>query len=68
MYPNLKAELARRALSAADVAAKLGISERTFYNKLNGDTDFWFAEVMTLKNILNCPIDYLFSDSPLPPT
>lgn len=67
MYPNLSAELARRALSIADVAATLGISERSFYNKLNGNTDFWLSEVTTLKQMLGCTIDYLFADHPISP-
>ena len=67
MYPNLNAELARRSLSTAEVASKLGISERSFYNKLNGSSDFWFAEVTALKQLLGCPIDYLFADHPISP-
>lgn len=68
MYPNLNAEMARKGLTIKTLAGELGISETSMLNKLNGKKDFWFAEVMHLQRVFGCPIAYLFSDSPMPPT
>ena len=68
MYPNLNAEMARKGFTVKTLADELGISDTSLANKLNGKKDFWFSEVMHLKRVFGCPIDYLFSDSPIPPT
>lgn len=67
MYPNIKAEMARRSMTIVDLAKELGLSENTMCRKLNGGTDFWLSEVMAMRRVFNCSLDYLFSDHPIVP-
>lgn len=43
-YPELVGEMAKRGLTRTSVAKKIGISSRTLYSKLMGDTDFTLSE------------------------
>ena len=43
-YPELVAEMAKRGLTRTSIAKRLGISPRTLYSKLAGDTDFTLSE------------------------
>lgn len=45
IYPELVGELAKRGLTKSAVAKGIGISQRTFYSKLTGRTDFTLSEV-----------------------
>lgn len=45
LYPELAAEIARRGIKKKDIAADIGISERAFYSKLCGKTDFTWQEI-----------------------
>lgn len=44
MYPELIGEMAKRRLTRTTVAKKIGISPRTLYSKLYGETDFTLSE------------------------
>lgn len=44
VYPELVGGLARNSIKKVDVAEALGISPRTLYSKLVGDTDFTLSE------------------------
>lgn len=67
VYPNLVAELARQGITLANLAEKLGLSQRSVYNKINGDNEFTLAEVCKVQELLNegnehqHTIDYIFS-------
>ncbi len=43
-YPELVGEMAKRGFTRTSVARRLGISARTLYSKLAGDTDFTLSE------------------------
>lgn len=47
-YPELVGEMAKRGLTRTSVAKRLGISPRTLYSKLTGDTDFTLSEANTI--------------------
>lgn len=44
-YPTLEREIAGCDIKQVEIAKALGISEKTFYNKLSGKTEFTWAEV-----------------------
>lgn len=43
-YPELVAKMARQRVSRKALAAGIGISTRTLYDKLTGETDFTLSE------------------------
>ena len=60
MYPNLKAEIARKGLSLAEVARIIGRTNATTSGKLNGKQDFTLKECKVLSVYFGVPIDRLF--------
>ena len=62
MYPNLNAELARKKMSRAKLAAELQITSTTMSLKLNGRAELTLAECEKIREIVNnkCTLDYLF--------
>lgn len=63
-YPLLEAELAKRGIAKKDIAQKLGITSRTFSNKIAGDVDFWLQEALAIHSVFpDIPVDELFSHS-----
>lgn len=65
MYPNLRAEIARRKLKLADVAEGVGISETHFSLKMNGKYGFSLKEAFAIKQFLatDLSLDFLFQES-----
>lgn len=65
MFPNLRAEIARRKLKMADVAEAIGLSETHFSLKMNGKYGFTLAEAFAIKTFLKTKlsIDVLFQTS-----
>jgi len=65
MYPNLRAEIARRKLKMADVAEAIGLSETHFSLKMNGKYGFTLKEAFEIKKFLGTKmsIDELFLES-----
>lgn len=63
MYEILEAELRKKNISNAAVASLLNCSEKTFYNKLHGNTEFTLTEGFLIhRNLLpEYNIDYLFT-------
>lgn len=45
VYKTLAGEIAKRGIKKKVIAARIGVSERSFYNKLNGDAPFTWEEV-----------------------
>ncbi len=64
MYMNLMREMSRKNLSNKAVAAALGCSEKTLYNKYTGATEFNWSEVKTIKKDLlpEFDLEYLFEE------
>lgn len=61
MFPNLRAEMARRRISAKQLSEKLGITSKTFENKMNGSTDFKLGEMREIRYLFpDCSYEYLF--------
>lgn len=64
MYPNLKAEMARRGLTALEFAKLLDMHYNTLTSKLRGDKPFTYNETLKVKKALgvDVPLEILFSE------
>ena len=51
IYPALEAEIEKRGLEKKEMAARLGISYRSFFYKSTGKTDFTWREVETMGRV-----------------
>ena len=66
-YKNLENEIIRAGLTKPEVAEVMGISIKTFYNKLNGTSKFNEDEMKVIQYVINSRIhekmtlDYLFA-------
>lgn len=64
MFSNLRAELARHNIKSKDLAAALGVSEKTVSNKLYGRSEFTLSEINAISDLLpDCELSYLFQKS-----
>lgn len=63
MYEHLLTEIKRQRLRQPEIAAALGISERSLRNKLSGATDFTVTEAQRFRDAYceGMSIDYLFA-------
>lgn len=63
MLQNLRAEMARHAISSADIAKTIKRSERNVRDKLNGEFQFSIEEAKMIKDQLfpECSLEYLFA-------
>lgn len=48
LYPELIGGLAKRSIKKSEVAKAVGISPRTLYAKLTGNTDFTLSEANSI--------------------
>ncbi|MBP1992520.1 hypothetical protein [Paenibacillus eucommiae] len=62
MFPNIRAEMARKNLTIAAMAEVLKINERTLGSKLLGKTEFTWTEVSKIRQLFfpSCSVEYLF--------
>lgn len=62
---NLKKTLSNKGISIKAYASVLGISEKSAWNKLNGETEFTISEALKTKKELlpEYDLEYLFGDS-----
>ena len=62
MYPNLRAEAARKKMSFGTLAEKIGIAKSSMFNKLNGTYHFTLEEAEKIRQALDVdiPLDVLF--------
>lgn len=65
MFPNLKAEMARSGVDGKTIATSIGITPRTFSNKLCGKSEFTRSEMMKIQSgfFNGLSIEYLFDVS-----
>lgn len=49
-YPILVGEIAKRGIRKSVMANRLGISERTLYNKLSGKVSFTWDEICGIQS------------------
>lgn len=59
MYPNIEAERVRKGMSKEELAEKLEISLRTYYNWLNGLTAIPSTALKKMSAIFGVEIGYL---------
>lgn len=59
MYSSIEAERARNRLTKEELAKKLGISVKTYYNWINEETDMPVSALVTMSKIFNKSVDYL---------
>ncbi len=62
MYRILRAEMVRADISVKELAMKIGITERSLRNKINGVTDFTMTEARKIRPIVSpdMPLEDLF--------
>lgn len=62
MYPNIKAELARKNMTIIDLSNATGIRYQTLIGKLKGDYPFTVSEAMSVKKAIGVeiPLEILF--------
>lgn len=53
LYRILRAEMVKANLSVAVLASKIGVTEKTLRNKLNGESDFTWPEAQTIRRLVN---------------
>jgi transcriptional regulator with XRE-family HTH domain len=65
MFPNLRAEMARKGIGSAQMSARVGFTPRSLSNKLNGKTEFTRSEMFKIQKELfpDLTVEYLFSYS-----
>lgn len=66
MYLRLKYEIQRKGYSIDMFSNKIGISEKTLRNKINGITDFTWSEVLLIRKLINpkMKLEELFKKEP----
>ena len=62
MYPNLRAELARKGINLTELAEAIGMALQTLSSKMNGKSEFTYSEVVNIKKFLGVeiPLEILF--------
>jgi transcriptional regulator with XRE-family HTH domain len=62
MYSNVKAEMARKNMSAVDLSEKTGIRYQTLVDKINGKSPVTVDEAKRIKSALqvSIPLEELF--------
>ena len=56
MFPNLRAEMARKNVTGNELAAYLNIRPATFSDKKNGKSEFTFSEAQMIRAYLGAPV------------
>lgn len=62
MFPNLKAEMARKGVTMSDLAKRIDVTLPTLSNKMAGKYQFTLREITEIKRILkvDIPLEILF--------
>ena len=65
MFPNLKAEMARKGIKPTDIAKLLKVTYDTAINKLSGKTEFTRAEIFKIRKEFfpDLALEYLFKSN-----
>jgi len=65
MFPNLKAEMARKKIDGLTLSVAIGCTPKTFSNKLSGKSEFTRSEIFTIQKEFfpKLSVDYLFSEN-----
>lgn len=59
MKVNIEAERARNQMTKEEVAAKLGVSVKTYYNYVKGETPIPSDTLVEMARLFRCTTDYL---------
>lgn len=60
-FPNLNAEMARNEISGTAISKKMGISPKSFSNKMIGKSEFTRSEMMKIQKVFDgLSVEYLF--------
>ena len=59
MLRNIEAERARNGYTKEEMASKLGVSIKTYYNWINGETDVPSSALMKMSGMFKTSTDYL---------
>jgi hypothetical protein len=64
MFPNLKAEMARKNINGIYISVLLGCDPKTFSSKMTGKTEFTRSEIFKIQKDLfpNFTVEYLFNE------
>ena len=62
MFPNVKAELARKGVTLTELAEAIGMSLQTLSGRMNGKSEFTYSEAVKIKKFLGVeiPLEILF--------
>lgn len=52
LFYILKAEMFKKNISILELSKKIGVSEKTLRNKLNGSTEFRWSEIKKIRDIV----------------
>lgn len=65
MYPNLRAEMARKNITLADLADSVGVTVSTISQKLNGKFPITLKEAKAIKERIgvDLPLEELFEEA-----
>jgi len=63
MYENLKYVMRIKKITSKELAELLSVSEKTICNKINGKTEWYYAEIVKLKKYVfpEYDTDWLFT-------
>jgi transcriptional regulator with XRE-family HTH domain len=63
MFINLKIEMMKRGVTVKDLSERIGISSKTYSNKMNGTSEFTRKEMYTIRDLFfpDKSIEYLFA-------
>lgn len=62
MFPNLRAELARKGMTLTELAERTGMSLQKLSGRMNGKQEFTYAETILIKEAIGVeiPLEVLF--------
>ena len=62
MYPNIKAEIARKDMNYRTASQEFGVSINTLKNWLTGRTELPSSKLLQMARFFNCTTDYLLGN------
>lgn len=65
MLRNIEAERVRKGYTKEALARKLEISQKTYYNWINEDTDIPSSALIKMSKLFHASVDYLLNINPV---
>lgn len=65
MLRNIEAERVRKGYTKEMLASKLEISQKTYYNWINEDTDIPSSALIKMSKLFHASVDYLLNINPI---